>query len=105
VPGPAFLRNILKKLPRDKARRLYAEIAPKHRASKAWMSATDRAGTPEDIADAIAFLASPRAEFFNGATLPLEGGITHRWDIRQPATDWDPKKAVREWLAKEGIKW
>jgi NAD(P)-dependent dehydrogenase (short-subunit alcohol dehydrogenase family) len=104
VPGPAFLRDILTKLPRDKARRLYAEIEPKHRTAKSWMSATDRAGAPTDIAEAVAFLASPRAEFFNGATLPLEGGITHRWDITKPATDWDSQKAVREWLSKEGVK-
>ncbi|MBZ4521849.1 SDR family NAD(P)-dependent oxidoreductase [Mycobacterium avium] len=35
-----------------------------------------RLGTPEDIADAVAFLASDRASFITGVTLPVDGGIT-----------------------------
>lgn len=34
-----------------------------------------RIGTPEDVAQAIAFLASERASFITGQTLPVNGGI------------------------------
>jgi len=32
--------------------------------------------TPEEIADAIFFLASPSASFITGVALPVEGGAT-----------------------------
>jgi 2-deoxy-D-gluconate 3-dehydrogenase len=32
--------------------------------------------TPEQIADAVAFLASPRADMITGVTLPVDGGWT-----------------------------
>ncbi len=33
-----------------------------------------RLGRPEDIADAVVFLASDRASFITGVTLPVDGG-------------------------------
>jgi NAD(P)-dependent dehydrogenase (short-subunit alcohol dehydrogenase family) len=33
-------------------------------------------GTPEDIAAAVAFLASDEAGFVNGANLVVDGGLT-----------------------------
>ncbi|ENG0237839.1 SDR family oxidoreductase, partial [Burkholderia multivorans] len=33
-----------------------------------------RAGQPADIADAVAWLASPRAAFVTGATIAVNGG-------------------------------
>ncbi|KAF6215101.1 hypothetical protein GE061_009850 [Apolygus lucorum] len=33
-----------------------------------------RSGTPKDVADAVVFLASDRAEFISGANLPVDGG-------------------------------
>lgn len=35
-----------------------------------------RIGTPEDVAAAIAFLASPAADYINGINLPVDGGKT-----------------------------
>jgi 3-oxoacyl-[acyl-carrier protein] reductase len=34
-----------------------------------------RLGTPEDVADAVAFLAGPRAAYITGATLHVNGGM------------------------------
>jgi 3-oxoacyl-[acyl-carrier protein] reductase len=36
--------------------------------------AIGRYGTPEDIANAVAFLASPKAQYITGATLTVDGG-------------------------------
>jgi citronellol/citronellal dehydrogenase len=43
-----------------------------------------RAGTCEEVAAAIVFLASPAAQFFTGATLRLDGGQAlwgNTWEI------------------------
>ncbi|USN99349.1 MAG: SDR family oxidoreductase [Phycisphaeraceae bacterium] len=37
--------------------------------------AVRRAGRPEEIADAVAFLASPRADYITGANLRVDGGF------------------------------
>ncbi|MFF8898917.1 SDR family NAD(P)-dependent oxidoreductase [Streptomyces lydicus] len=37
---------------------------------------TGRLGRPEDIASAVAYLASPRADYVNGIELRVDGGIT-----------------------------
>ncbi len=35
-----------------------------------------RAGTPEEVAACVGFLASPEASYVNGATLTVDGGMT-----------------------------
>ncbi len=35
-----------------------------------------RAGTPEEVAAAVAFLARPEASYITGVTLPVDGGLT-----------------------------
>jgi len=33
-----------------------------------------RAGEPEEVAEAVAFLAGPRSEYITGITMPISGG-------------------------------
>jgi 3-oxoacyl-[acyl-carrier protein] reductase len=39
---------------------------------------TGRMGTPEEVANAVVFLASPRASFITGANLIVDGALTQR---------------------------
>ncbi|NBF41536.1 MAG: glucose 1-dehydrogenase [Spirochaetes bacterium] len=45
-----------------------------------WKAAAplERLGTPEDIGDAVLFLASPAARWITGANLVVDGGVTSR---------------------------
>jgi 3-oxoacyl-[acyl-carrier protein] reductase len=43
-------------------------------AMKRWPVPTGRFGEPEEVADAVAFLASPRADWITGVSLPIDGG-------------------------------
>ncbi|MGW1840353.1 3-oxoacyl-ACP reductase FabG [Streptomyces sp. NPDC002067] len=51
-------------LPEDRTAALLAQI-PMRRAAR-----------PEEIADAVAFLASDKAAYINGAVLPVDGGVS-----------------------------
>ena len=38
-----------------------------------------RLGTPEELADLVAFLASERSSYITGANIPVDGGMRHSW--------------------------
>ena len=40
------------------------------------MNPTGRMGTPQEIANAVAFLASPAASFITGTNLVVDGALT-----------------------------
>jgi 3-oxoacyl-[acyl-carrier protein] reductase len=39
---------------------------------------TGRMGTPQEVANAVVFLASPRASFITGTNLIVDGALTQR---------------------------
>jgi 3-oxoacyl-[acyl-carrier protein] reductase len=50
-------------------------LTPEQRARYAQLAALGRLGTPEDVADAVVFLAGDDARFISGVTLNVDGGI------------------------------
>lgn len=65
--APGMMTNLMHGIPhRD-------EEAHRHQADRI---PTRRSGTPEDIADAVLFLASDAARQINGQTLVVDGGLT-----------------------------
>jgi 3-oxoacyl-[acyl-carrier protein] reductase len=50
--------------------------APKAFAKSLAANPTGRMGTPQEVADAVAFLASPRSRFTLGAQLLIDGSLS-----------------------------
>lgn len=53
---------------------LLQALTPDRLAAQLALQPTGKAGRPEDIANAVAFLASPRTDFITGQTLLVDGG-------------------------------
>lgn len=53
---------------------ILAHDTPEERAARAAKIPLGRVGRPEEVADAIAFLVSPRAAFLTGTTIHVNGG-------------------------------
>ena len=54
---------------------ILADDTPEMRAQRGGSIPLGRVGTPEEVADAVAFLASPAASYMTGTTLHVNGGI------------------------------
>jgi NAD(P)-dependent dehydrogenase (short-subunit alcohol dehydrogenase family) len=46
-----------------------------------------RAGRPEEIGEAVVFLASPASQYMTGQSINFDGGVTSRYPMRLPKTD------------------
>lgn len=51
------------------------DLSPEQRGRYAYLAALGRLGRPEEVANAVLFLASDLASFITGATLPIDGGV------------------------------
>jgi NAD(P)-dependent dehydrogenase (short-subunit alcohol dehydrogenase family) len=52
-----------------------SDLSPEQRGRYAYLSALGRLGRPQEVANAVLFLASDLASFITGATLPIDGGV------------------------------
>ena len=79
-PGIIFTRSVRAWFKTIGAREGWGDDMAK---SEAWVlknqfsQMVSRIGRPEDIGDAVAYLASPRADFIDGIHLRVDGGATH----------------------------
>jgi 3-oxoacyl-[acyl-carrier protein] reductase len=62
---PGFVDTRMTERTSDEARQVYMGMTP-----------AGRAGTPEEVAAVIAFLAGPDASYVNGAVIAVDGGLT-----------------------------
>ena len=56
---------------------------PDRKAALAAAHPLGRIGTPEEVADVVAFLCSPAASFVTGVILPVDGGLTSKLAVPQ----------------------
>ncbi|HOJ63242.1 MAG TPA: 3-oxoacyl-[acyl-carrier-protein] reductase [Spirochaetota bacterium] len=65
--APGFIDTDMTKAVSDKAREEFLKLIP-----------MEKAGLPEDIAEAVAFLASDRAKYITGQVIVVDGGLMLR---------------------------
>jgi NAD(P)-dependent dehydrogenase (short-subunit alcohol dehydrogenase family) len=68
---------------------MFDEIAPNEQAREAirLLSPLGRLGLPEDVADAVAFLLSPRAAYITGQDLGVDGGLVSSFPMHAPVQE------------------
>lgn len=57
-------------------------VPPAMQAKLAQANAMARAGTPEQVAEAVLFLASPGASYLTGQVLAVDGGASLAWNFK-----------------------
>jgi 3-oxoacyl-[acyl-carrier protein] reductase len=69
-PGNVFFEGGVWDIVRQRNPQMFAEMLGRN--------PTGRMGTPQEVADAVVFLASPRASFITGTNLIIDGALTQR---------------------------
>lgn len=63
-------------LPGSILTRVWSDLPKEEREAAARQATLKRMGTPEEVADAVEFLASERASYITGAVLAVDGGMS-----------------------------
>lgn len=103
VPGTGYLKETAMRLPAEQAQEFYRAIAPAALEGRTKMSFVRRAGSPEDVGELVAYLASPGAAFMHGAVIPLDGGFGNSANYGKTGEDWRPTGLIEQWLKDHGV--
>ncbi len=108
VPGWGYVRALAADLTADQAQRLYRDARERWRRERSGdPEAVPLHGVPEDVGEAVAFLASAKARYFHGAVVPLDGGWWFRIEPQLPQRVAARRESWREWVSdwfrREGL--